>query len=168
MHSSRSLAWYVALWAALAAAAAMTAYAVVQYVITPAATAGTLALAHGTHLLLVGLAVYVAVWALLQRLVVSPLRAIIGHLYGVATGRLEPLEQASRVREMEALVAGVNRMIRRMRMDVDPTALDVVQEDLMALRQMAHALHGVSPERADELLARTRRLQQALTTVMVG
>jgi len=157
--------WLAGLMAAVVAGS-MGAYAVWEYVTTPATTAGDLLVRHGWHVLALGAVVYGATWLASRRLLVRPIRAIVAHLYGVGTGVVDPISHNSRVREIEGLVSGVNLMVQRMRQAQDEGTVDTIQEDLFALRRLARQVHEAEPHRAALILEHVTRLQAAMSTML--
>lgn len=164
--SSWNLSAWVAAVTAVVIAAVMAVFAAYEYFATPGASAADLLIRHGWHVLIIGVVVYAVLWLTLRRLVLRPIRIVGAHLYGVGTGVVEPLDLDTGVTEIEALVSSVNLMIQRMRQGHDGEALDTVQEDLFALRQLARDVHPVDPQRSSRILAHVTRLQAATASMI--
>lgn len=92
----------------------------------------TVFVAHASHVVLLGAAIYLVVAVVFRRLVFEPIRRVNRHLYGIATGHVAPLELTTSVSEVADLVRGVDLMVERMR-QASPTD-DEVAMQLAALR----------------------------------
>ena len=160
-RKARSLAWVVAVWSAIAISVAMLIYALVQLRLNTAARPEALALEHATHVIILGAVLYGVLSFALRRVLVAPLKAVSKHLYGVATGHLEPITVRSNIEEVQDLASAVNLMIGRIRLHRDESALQLASEDIAVIRDLAE----VAPEHQAELGARLDRLDRALRGV---
>jgi HAMP domain-containing protein len=143
------LAYILAFRLAATLAAAMLAYAVLEWVRNPELSLVTLGVTHAAHVVALGLLVYVVLLLGFDRLVGRPLRAIHGHLYRVALGRLDLLDLDTPVEEIAKIERSVNLMVRRMRLgagDADP------HRTSLALRDLAARLHDSDPAASDAML----------------
>lgn len=143
-----SLASVFAFRLACALAAAMAVYAVLEQRLNPGLAWSRLALEHGLHVVMLGFLVYVVLLDGLDRAVSRPLRIIHAHLSKVATGRLQLIQLASPAREIAAIEASVNLMVRRLQMGAggfDP------RSTAFALRDLGMRLHNPAPATSEAL-----------------
>ena len=148
MRASR-LASIFAFRLAVALAAAMAAYALLQRYRDPQESWTSLGATHLWHVAVLVVLLYGVLLVGFDHLVGRPLRAIHAHLYKVATGRLEILDLDARVKEIADMVASVNLMVRRMRLgagDADP------HRTALALRDLAAHLHDSAPDAAEAMV----------------
>lgn len=162
-RTEMSLSALVAGSSAIVIAIAMSAYAAVEHVFRPGAAIDTLVLTHAWHVIGLATLTYVVVWWVVRRVVASPIRSIDAHLYGVAVGRLDPLEVSSRVREIGRLLSSVNLMLRRMSLSTEADGLGAARNEVRAIRALLPTLYAVAPEDAELLLGHLARLDAALT-----
>ena len=157
-----SLSAFVAVCSLLAVAAAMGVYAVFEYLLSPRANAFDLAFHHSWHTAAVGIVIYAILSAVLHGAVVRPIRAIHGHIYRVATGKVVPLRVATRIREIRSLVAVVNVMVQRIQLSSRDLGLDPLVAQVEALEQLADAIVAQAPEVTQEIRNRTEKLRAGL------
>lgn len=162
------LATLTALACVLALGVAMAAWAAAQLAMDSNAEPARVFAEHAGHVVLLGITIYVVLYLLFRRWLVQPLRRVSSHLYGIATGRLEPLELESPVAEIARLASGVDLMVRRMKQGLEPHAVDEAQARLQAVNAVAAQLRESAPELADELMLHTRHLRAALLTITEG
>lgn len=130
-----TLATVFAVRLGLTLASAMAVYAVIAAPDVEGGSAWRLAATHGLHVLALAALVYGVLLFGFERLVCAPLAVVRRHLYGVATGRLEPLELRARVREIDEITRCVNLMVGRMRLgggDADPHRTALALRDVAA------------------------------------
>lgn len=166
MAKQRSFAFVVAFWTAVPIALAMAVFAVFQYFTLPDITLAELVAHHLWHVLALGAMIYVFCWVVFRRALVQPLHQIYLHLYKVGTGRLEPLELPSDIRELQTIVEGVNLMIRRMEQGFDPSAVEHTTQELAALRELAKAAYDSAPEQSGEIMERLANLEQSVHSII--
>jgi hypothetical protein len=154
-NDKRSLSYLVAVWSALAIAVSMAIYAVFQYYTSPGKTVGGLLLEHLWHVLVLGVAIYGLLYLVLRRILLRPIQKIYLHLYKVGTGRVEPLDLPTRVRELETIVDGVNVMIDRM-------GQSFPVDEIACAREAAKRAYDKAPQEAQEILNHLARLQESI------
>ena len=152
------LASVFALRLAVTLGVAMAAYAALEINRDPALPRWGLAVTHAWHVAALGVLLYAILLVGVERTIAAPLRKIHAHLYRVATGRLEILELASSVREVEEIVGSVNLMVRRMR--IGSGEFDA-RRAAASLRDVARRLHAEAPEDAEAVLAGAAALEAA-------
>jgi nitrate/nitrite-specific signal transduction histidine kinase len=165
-EKQRSLSLVVALWTAGAIALAMGVYATFQYFTVPERTLLELVMEHLWHVLVLGLLIYVLCWLVFRIILLRPLNQIYMHLYGVGTGRLEPLQLSTRIRELQTIAEGVNVMIRRMGQGYDPEAIEHCRNALASLRKSLKKLSPSNRETATEMLQELARLERAVLSIV--
>jgi hypothetical protein len=97
----------------------------------------------------IGLAVWIASFLVIRRLVIEPVDHIFVHLRRVAAGRLEFLDCTVSVREVGHVVASVNHLVSRLQRTPEP---DSVSRCLDHLRGLREALKKVSATAQDDLV----------------
>jgi methyl-accepting chemotaxis protein len=159
VKKSLSLSTLAAAVTAFALIVAMGLYAAFEHI-----RVGTsweeLLFTHAWHVIALTATVEIALVLVLRSAVSDPIRLVNKHLYGVATGHVDPLLLSSRVEEVEELVSGVNAMVKRLEMSRDEDALDHSDEDLAALAEL---LHQLDPN--GDAVLRLSRLERALSSV---
>ncbi len=91
----------------------MAIYGAVEYFLVPDITFTHLILEHLGHVVFLMILVYITLYYLLLRTVVVPIRQFRSKLYRIAGGELTPVENVSRIREVQDMADGINLMIER-------------------------------------------------------
>jgi hypothetical protein len=161
MENTKSLSALLTLWAVVALAVGMVAYAAIEHA---TGSSGTTALVaeHTSHVLVFGLLIYGVMVLVVRRVLVAPLVRIRHHLYSIGAGRVELLDMKSRVTEVSALIGGINRMVARMTLHADAAALDRCRTELDALHRLAQSAESASPALAGEILTHAAALRQEI------
>jgi methyl-accepting chemotaxis protein len=144
---------------------AMAAYGAVEILRYPEMSKWSVAVTHAWHVVALGVLLYATLLVGFDRTIGRPLQEIHAHLYRVATGKLEPLELRSSVREVADIVGSVNLMVRRMRLHPGDRT---TQETAQALRSLARRLHPSAPEDAQILLASAAALEAGQAVAREG
>ncbi len=144
-----SLHGKVSRWTLAATLIGMAAYSLVEYVIERPSDWTTFLFHHVLHVAVIGLAVWIASFLVIRRLVIEPVDQIFVHLRRVAAGRLEFLDCTVGVREVGHVVASVNHLVCRLRRTPEP---DSVSRCLDHLRGLRVALKTVSATAQDDLV----------------
>jgi len=158
-----SLAAVCALWTGIVLATSTAVFTLNEYLSPAPMRASDLLREDAWRVVAATALVYLVLWTVIRRVVLRPIHDIDAHLYRVGLGRLEPLVLHSHVRELQAIADGVNLMVRRMEMDLEPHALEDCQRCIDELRTIAHALPSrLCDDEAEELLRCASALQAAL------
>jgi methyl-accepting chemotaxis protein len=166
MTRTWSLAGVAAACAAATNILAMAAYGAYQYATGMSTSVSSLVVEHLGHVLVLAAVGYAGAWLVMRRLVVEPIRRTDAHLYRIGAGELRPLELKTNLRELEALVHGVNLMLERMRLGFDAVALEKAEHDVAELRAISRALPRDARAEAEELQVVAGRLQAAIHTLL--
>lgn len=167
MRTTRSLAFWVALWTAIVIGASMAVYAVFQYLLMPGVTAAELLVRHLWHVVVLGALTYAFCWFGLRLVVVDPLRELFVHLYRVGSGELRPIKIETHISEVRDVVDGINTMIWRLTKHMDRHAVIKVERNIGHLRKMISSLpESKDPEKTAEALERVSGLEKDLLTAI--
>jgi len=139
-----SLAGVTGIACVVAMAVGMALWGIGQILLAPGAEPLSVFVAHASHVVLLGAAIYLVVVVVFRRLVFEPIRRVNRHLYGVATGHVAPLDLSTSVSEVADLVRGVDLMVERMR-QASPLTEEVAMQ-LAALRGTEAELRGCGLE----------------------
>lgn len=154
-----------ALMAAVAAAAGMTALAVYQYATHPQLQVGALAMEHAGHVLVVAVPTWLALALGFRGLLLRPLRKLESELYRVGTGNSKPVSVGSRVTELVAVEHAANLMVQRIELNAKAAGAHQLDDDLVALRDVATELAPVAPDAAERILERVTHLRRSMTAL---
>ena len=116
MKATMSITSAVTAITALVIAAAMLAYALVQYASMPDMPFWKLLVGHSWHVLVLGALSYVALHGLLHKVVVGPVHKLHLKLYKIAHGDNTPMEIATHIREIQDISESVNLMLAQFRL----------------------------------------------------
>ena len=144
-----SLHGKVSRWTLAATLIGMATYSAVEYFIERPSDWTTFLFHHVLHVAVIGLAVWIASFLVIRRLVIEPVDHIFIHLRRIAAGRLEFLDCTVSVREVGHVVASVNHLVSRLRRTPEP---DSVSRCLDHLRGLREALKKVSATAQDDLV----------------
>jgi methyl-accepting chemotaxis protein len=136
----------------------MAVYSMVEYLIERPADWQNFLLHHLLHVVLIGIAVWIASMIVIRRFVIEPVDQIFIHLRRVAAGRLEFLDCTVRAREVGGVVASVNGLISRLRRVPEPDAVSKALDHLRGLREQLKA----SSDKLGDDVVPTMRLVTAL------
>ena len=144
-----SLHGKVSRWTSAAPLIGMAAYSAVEYLIERPSDWTTFLFHHVLHVAVIGLAVWIASFLVIRRLVIEPVDHIFVHLRRVAAGRLEFLDCTVGAREVGHVVASVNHLVSRLRRTPEPDSISRCLDHLRGLRE---ALKTVSATAQDDLV----------------
>lgn len=148
-HGTGSLHGKVSRWTLAATLIGMAVYSVVEYFIERPSDWMTFLFHHVLHVAVIGLAVWIASFLVIRRLVIEPVDRIFVHIRRIAAGRLEFLDCTVSAREVGHVVASVNHLVSKLRSTPEP---DSVSRCLDHLRGLREALKTVSATAQDDLV----------------
>ena len=160
-----SLSFVVTFWTAVAIAASMAFYAILQHELHPELTARELLLRHMWHVLALGGVTYLTLWLVFRRFLWRPLNQVFLHLYGVSKGHLEPLRLQSNIREIATIAESINLMIWHIGREIDPKARAHATESLAELRRLLGRITEENPELFGEFTELFEKLEQSVLSL---
>jgi methyl-accepting chemotaxis protein len=132
-----SLASVVAGYSAIVIALGMAMYAVYQYVATPGKTVLGLVLEHSLHVIVLGLLIYAALYAVLYKKVVRPIHELYLKLYAITRGDLSSLDIDSNIVEISEIAEGVQLLLDEMDRSVPELSLTALSNRTGKIRSIA-------------------------------
>ncbi len=132
-----SLASVVAGYSAIVIALGMAMYAVYQYVATPGKTVLGLVLEHSLHVIVLGLLIYAALYAVLYKKVVRPIHELYLKLYAITRGDLSSLDIDSNIVEISEIAEGVQLLLDEMDRSVPDLSLTALSNRTGKIRSIA-------------------------------
>lgn len=114
LHHGHSLLAVVTWIVVLITGAAMLVYALFQHSTTPHMSWWRLLTEHAWHVLVLGGLTYAALYFLLQRNVVEPIRELYVKLYAISRGDNRPIAVQTNVREIRDIAESVNLMLSQL------------------------------------------------------
>jgi methyl-accepting chemotaxis protein len=144
-----SLHGKVSRWTLAATLIGMAVYSLVEYFIERPSDWTAFLFHHVLHVAVIGLAVWIASFLVIRRLVIEPVDRIFVHIRRIAAGRLEFLDYTVSAREVGHVIASVNHLVSRLRSTPEP---DSVSRCLDHLRGLREALKTVSATAQDDLV----------------
>ena len=160
MKKSQNLSLLASTATVLALVGALGLHAAYQHIFSGTSWTNLL-IVHEWHVIVLMTLVQMGLILTLKSLVSRPIRRVNKHLYGVATGHVEPLSLPTRVREVEELVSGVNAMVKRLAMNRDEEALTHAGKDLEDIRELVERLEPANAVAAEKIA----RIGRALSSV---
>lgn len=168
---SKSLTLTVALYSALVIAVGMAIYAVFQYFLTPGRTVLSLVLQHGWHVLVLGVLIYAALYGVLYKKVVRPIRDIYVELYAITKGDLRHFSVNSNITEIQEIVEGINFLLSEIKKSAPVVPLSdlyKIVEDLRSLTRESGTLEEITKEKLMEIAAKIDETVKALSKEAVN
>lgn len=164
----KSLSLLVAQDTALVIAAAMSVYAVFQYVMTPERTVAGLVLEHGWHVIVLGSLTYLVLYLALLRKVVRPIENLYVKLYAIANGDLQPVSIDSNINEIQHIAEGVNLMLSKMKSSGENVSLPELSLGASELRALAK--HEEVLDESDRILVMdvASKIDRVVATLSAG
>ena len=163
-----SLALLSAVYTAAVIAGGMGIYAVYQYVTAETTNATTLLLEHGVHVLGLGVAVYLALGAVLYRKVVRPLEELDLKLYAISRGDFSPITIETNVNEIRQIAEVVNFVLAELRASEDRLEVAGLAEGGRRLRGMAHQGKSPGDEARRSLISITNEIDEVTEKLSVA
>jgi len=130
----KSLSWAVTKASLTAVVIGMGVYTAFEIAISGDLDLKELFIHHFLPTLLIGVIICGVLSFLLRSKVVTPIRDILDHLTRIGTGRLAPLERDSEIREIGAIVEGVNQLTTTLKDSPDSDGTSKAVDDLVKLR----------------------------------
>jgi nitrate/nitrite-specific signal transduction histidine kinase len=147
-----SLASVVAGYSAAVIAFGMGIYAVYQYVAMPNRTVLGLILEHSLHVIVLGLLIYVTLYAVLYRKVVRPIRDLYLKLYAITRGNLSSIDIESNIVEIAQIAEGVQILLDGMDQSVPKVSLAELSNRTQKIRSIAKEPDALDPPAKDFLM----------------
>jgi methyl-accepting chemotaxis protein len=154
-----SLAFILTVYTALVIAAGMGVYAVHQYISNPGETVLGLVLRHGSHVVGLGVMVYLALSAVLYRKMVRPIQNLNVKLYAISKGDFTPLEVDPGISEIRQVAIVVNFLLREMQRAVPEGLADELQQCSSRLRVLGEEAESISDHDKGRLLEAAGRIE---------
>jgi methyl-accepting chemotaxis protein len=163
-----SLASVVALYSAVVIALGMAAYAVYQYVSTPDKTVLGLVLEHTWHVIVLGLLIYVTLYAVLYKKVVKPIRDLNLKLYAITRGNLTSIEIDSNVVEISEIAGGVQLLLDEMERSVPHVSLTALSNRTQKIRSIAKETGALDKSAKDFLMNLSNEIDKMVRELSVA
>lgn len=156
----RDLSLVIDFWVSVAFVTAMAICASVEYVRSPDMAVRDILAHHLVELVLYGCLLWGITWLVLRAVLIRPIQQICHHLYKVGGGDPSPLIVASRVREIQNIVEGINVMVWRLERQADRKALASARDRLAGIQDSIRGGESLDPEAVTNLLADLSAVEQ--------
>jgi len=163
-----SLASVVALYSAVVIALGMAAYAAYQYVSTQDKTVLGLFLEHSWHVIVLGLLIYVTLYAVLYKKVVRPIRDLNLKLYAITRGNLTSIEIDSNVVEISEIAGGVQLLLDEMDRGVPHVSLTALSNRTQKIRLIAKETEALDKAAQDFLMNLSNEIDKMVRELSVA
>ncbi len=163
-----SLSFLVAFWNALVISAVMGCYAVFQHYQMPEMPMEELFLHHTWHVIVLGGVIHLSCWLVFRFLLFQPLKQIYLHLYRLGSGDVQELKVKSSVREIAAIIEGVNVMIWRLEHWLDADSLEKTREELEQIGLIAAQLRMENHDVSEAITKRVESLEESLLAIVAA
>jgi methyl-accepting chemotaxis protein len=147
-----SLAFTLTVYTALVIAAGMGVYAVHQYLSNPGETVLGLALRHSSHVIGLGVMVYLALSAVLYRKMVRPMQDLNVKLYAISRGDFTPLAVDPGISEIRQVALVINFLLHEMKRAVPEGLVEELSDNSQRLRALAGSAESLSSADRDDLV----------------
>jgi len=147
-----SLAFTLTVYTALVIAAGMGVYAVHQYLSNPGETVLGLVLRHSSHVVGLGVMVYLALSAVLYRKMVRPMQDLNVKLYAISKGDFTPLEVDPGISEIRQVAIVINFLLREMKQAAPEGLVEELSASSGRLRLLAGDAKSMSCAERDSLV----------------
>lgn len=163
-----SLAFVVALYTAVVIALGMALYAVYQYYASPGETVFGLMFEHSWHVLVLGVLIYITLYAVLYMKVVQPIRDLYLKLYGITRGNLSPVDVDSEIVEIAEIAEGVQLLIEARERAVPEVSLSTLYESAQDLRTLAKQSSVLDNSAKDILIRGADRIEETVERLFLA
>ena len=137
----------------------------VEYARSPDAPVRDLLTHHLLELSLYGCILWGITWLVLRSVLIDPVQQIFCHLYKVGGGNQSPLVVATRIREVQSIVEGVNVMVWRMERRAERRAIASARDTLAGISEYVENCGRLDRETLARLLGELSLVEQALRAV---
>lgn len=145
--------------------AGMAVYACVQYFLMPDQTVPRLVIEHLSHIVFLVLLVYVTLYVVLLKVIVTPIHAFRAKLYRVAGGDLTPITERSRINEMQEMGDAINLMIERLAAGLPHVSLVDISTSATELRELAQQSDNLTMEQKQTLLNTAEEIEDLVALI---
>ncbi len=163
-HRYHSISRAAAVRSLLAVVIGMMVYTAAEYLVEPPTDLFAFLLHHVVHVAIIGIAVWLTSWKVVQRFVTKPARHVFIHLHRMASGRIDYLDMKVETDEINDVVGSINRLVGKLRREADP---DAVSHVLDKLRMLRLELRGITGKIGDDGVPVMKSLTQ-LEEEMLG
>jgi len=161
----RSLALTLGLHIGVVIVGAMGMYAVLQYYLSPGHTLAVLAFEHLSHLVVLGAAIYAALYFVLSKKVVKPVAELYAKLYAIAGGDSSPVSVDSSIREIQEIAQGINLMLAKIDTATPEFPLARLSQVSTGLREAVRRSTNMDEQSKKELLEAAIVVDEAVASV---
>jgi methyl-accepting chemotaxis protein len=161
------LAVTIAVYTAAVMVAGMAVYAVFQYFLSPGHTVMGLAVEHLSHILVLGVLIYVMLYLVLHRKVVRPINTLSWKLYSFAGGDFRPTSIHSNIREINQIADGINIMLSKIDQARPEVSLDDLARGAGQLRDLVQRSGQLGQQTTEVLLDVAKKIDNAVAAITV-
>jgi len=148
-----SLSMAISLYTALVIALGMALYAVYQYFAMPGMTVWGLIIGHGWHVIVLGIIIYVMLYAVLNKKVAQPLQDLYVKIYAITKGDLSPVSVNSNIMEIQEMGDGISLLLHEISKPAPKVSLLALSGCIQDLRLIAKEQDALKDEERDRLMA---------------
>ena len=160
----RPLALMIAVYTGASMVGAMAVYAVFQYFFGSGHTVVDLALAHLSHVVVIGALTYAVLYVVLLKKVVRPIDELSLKLYAVGKGDLSPASIASNIAEIRQIADGINLMLAKMEEGPAAASLRWLYMASKELRGVAKNPEAMNSDARERVLGVANILEEMATS----
>ncbi len=161
------LAVTIAVYTAAVMVVGMAVYAVFQYFLSPGHTVVGLVLEHMSHVLVLGVLIYVMLYLVLHRKVVRPINTLYWKLYSFAGGDFRPVSIRSSIREINQIADGINIMLAKIDQSRPEVSLDDLARGAGQLRDLVQRSSQLGQQTTEVLLEVAKKIDNAVAAITV-
>jgi len=148
-----SLSMAISLYTASVIALGMAFYAVYQYFSMPGMTVLGLVIEHGWHVIVLGIIIYLTLYAILNKKVVQPLVSLYVKIYAITKGDFSPVVVDSNILEIQEMAEGITFLLNEIKKSVPKISLLKLSRCVQELRSIARQEADTSEHEIQERLA---------------